>query len=46
MAKNSGKGPYQSALTGKFVTTKYANSNPGKTVGHRPPSKPSSKKGK
>ena len=42
MAKNTGKGPFQSALTGKFVTTKYANANPGKTVGHSP--KP--KKGK
>jgi len=40
MAKNTSKGPYQSALTGKFVTKKYATSNPGKTVGHRPkPSK-------
>ncbi len=45
MAKNTGKGPFQSALTGKFVTTKYANANPGKTFGHSPkPSPP--KKGK
>ena len=38
MARNTGPGPYQSATTGRFVTKKYAQSHPDKTVGHRPSS--------
>jgi hypothetical protein len=46
MVKNTGKGPFQSAGSGKFVTTKYAQQHPEKTIGHRPHSSKSPSGGK